>query len=660
MAAKYSRSDETFVNPYHFVPLGKSCARSSDRGTLHVEKGSLTGWLECSLETVSPVFIPDASKDDVFRKRVNGKQIKSFDFYSRDSRDGESKKNGPCEPVITGSELRGVFRSAFEAVTNSCMSTVDGSQKFFKRTTIPGKPGRIVRESGKWYLQPCQERMGIAAWKKYGKRSNQQDRNDFTDLLNTMEEGQEIRFTRSPGKYHSQRGFPVFYYVESLDGNEKGYIHKGENFTRKHHETVFVTDPRKPRLALTRKELENLLHNFELYRDEKVNQACGSGHGKYSHVKADTIEDLHNALVYYRMVGDRKYLSPAAIGREVFHTSLADLIGDFAPCSQTSDLCPACALFGFVSGDDSLSGRVRFGDAFYQGRDGSTPSYLKPMVIPELSSPKPSATEFYLERPRGADLWNYDYSGTWQNQDFVYQKGYRPRIRGRKFYWHGGKVRDLERQPLHQDETVSDRNVMIRPLDKGERFLFRVYFNEVSEIELQKLLWVISIGSSHEHGHKIGMGKPVGLGSIEVNVDDVRVRRTSITSAGKVAYRVDSHREILEPVKQAGADAGAASALLGGDEGPISAFLAITRLDNGFGSSIDYPRLENPTRGKNAHAVFHWFVANKQVTGKPSKPRIDQELPPVGNPAMKKIKDEPGAGRGSGPRGGRDRHKGKA
>jgi hypothetical protein len=59
---------------------------------------------------------------------------------------------------------------------------------------------------------------------------------------------------------------------------------------------------------------------------------------------------------------------------------------------------------------------------------------------------------------------------------------------------------------------------------------------------------------------------------------------------------------------------------------------------------IDYPRLDSRSSDlPNKHAAFHWFVGNKQIQGTGGigvKPVIDQVLPNIDAPRLKKIRAE--------------------
>ncbi len=670
----YCKGSNKFVNPYHFVPLGKECDRQYDYRAIKKENGLLTGWIECELETKSPIFVPNSSNDDVFQKSTgNGEEkVKSYDFFSRENLAGKDNPPPPDRPVIPGSELRGVFRSAFEAVTNSCMSTTDDENVLFKRTTTPGQPGIVLFENGKWYIQPCQERIGVSAWTRCKKDRPQKDPKDFSQDISNASEGDRVLFKRSQNGYQKE-GKKIFDTVEMFEvldnnycleklkpGQELGFLHKGENFINKHHETLFVPDTKKEKIALKERDLENLLHNFKLYADEKINQSLATGnHTGYNSFliklkiknAADLEKDhLKNALVYFKQLDSCLHLCPATIGREVFQKRLKDLIGSFAPCETSGKLCPACALFGFAGEKDSVAGRIRFSDAELISPGGNSQTlFLDPMVLPELASPKPSATEFYLQRPEvDTALWNYDYAGSWEKMQLKELRNYHAKIRGRKFYWHGGKVRNLEKRPERlQDENISKRHVKVRPIRKDISFRFSVHFDEITKDELQKLLWVLSVGNSDKHGHKIGMGKPVGLGSISVKIKDVIVRSIQICEEKSMEYKILSRQDFIDSIKltynNEDEKIEKTAHLLGGDPESIRAFLKIAKLNNAFKDLIDYPRLDPQSPNfpkKHRHAAFHWFVGNKQIQGTGMNPVIDQVLRSIDEPSICKIKRE--------------------
>ena len=165
--------------------------------------------------------------------------------------------------------------------------------------------------------------------------------------------------------------------------------------------------------------------------------------------------------------------------KEIDYTS--ELPQDFKKCS-TGDLCVACRMFGRIPGRGENSnlhlGNVSFNDAIEVNICEHQAIYTI-----ALMGPKPRHDAFYLD-PRA---W----------------------IAGRKFYFH---------QPsgLQTEGQESQYNQHIKPIDKGSLFTFSVQFTNLEDIELQTLLYAIVLESDMRH--KLGYGKPAGLGSVRFDI----------------------------------------------------------------------------------------------------------------------------------------------
>jgi CRISPR-associated protein (TIGR03986 family) len=88
----------------------------------------------------------------------------------------------------------------------------------------------------------------------------------------------------------------------------------------------------------------------------------------------------------------------------------------------------------------------------------------------------------------------------------------KPVLRGRKWYWH----RHHAKAPLPPNEN---RNVQVvyHPLEEGASFEFHVAFDRLSLMHLGALLEAIDFPAGH--AHKLGLGKPFGLGSVRLTIN---------------------------------------------------------------------------------------------------------------------------------------------
>jgi len=82
-------------------------------------------------------------------------------------------------------------------------------------------------------------------------------------------------------------------------------------------------------------------------------------------------------------------------------------------------------------------------------------------------------------------------------------------IAGRKFYFH---------QPsgIQTVAQGTQFNQHIQPVDVGSEFKFSVQFTNLEDVELQTLLYAIVLEPNMRH--KLGYGKPAGLGSVRFGI----------------------------------------------------------------------------------------------------------------------------------------------
>ncbi len=148
-------SSYQFVNPYNFIPLQGKRAKTPQKP----EGGdTYTGVIHYSVLTKTPLFIPNTSNQDAFC--IGVEDHKSYDFFSYtdlSNRKG-SIKGEYYMPVIPGSEMRGMLRSNFEILTNSCMSAIDDDVVLSKRTNETFEPGLLRKnENGTYDLYAAED-----------------------------------------------------------------------------------------------------------------------------------------------------------------------------------------------------------------------------------------------------------------------------------------------------------------------------------------------------------------------------------------------------------------------------------------------------------------------------------------------------------------------
>lgn len=171
--------------------------------------------------------------------------------------------------------------------------------------------------------------------------------------------------------------------------------------------------------------------------------------------------------------------------REKIYEDFGDKIpGAFKHCYQIQRLCVACRIFGMMERGRNAQvflGKVNISDAYSVDVIPNAPLYTI-----ALMNPKPHHEAFYLDQERR-------------------------RIAGRKFYFHHDEPMShsgLQYIPGNREPI----NRYIQPLGPQSRFHFSINFTNLEPDEFAVLLVALVLRSDMRH--KIGYGKPMGLGSV--------------------------------------------------------------------------------------------------------------------------------------------------
>ena len=630
----------TFVNPYNFIPLTGDKEKAVDGA------GHMTGVIEYSVLTKTPLFIPNTSCDHTFLfdgDELTGdewkhiEEHKSYDFFSYHNLSPEEEKKDNRgnyqQPVIPGSEIRGMFRSNYEILTESCMSVIDSETVLSKRVSEGFRAGLIRRnEHGKWDLLKAVDYL----MRTFGENDLRADvegdwKNDEAlwgrkCYVQEVKEGQKVWFSQYDKR--SPRAKPLAFNVSTAapqDGTEKtaGYILKGEDGPAmtseqdmplrqsKHCCHIFARDKTAKAPVESNVDIDRLEWVLKEYKRLSLNgkeKPDTVRYGEYAeelkNFKDNGTEGSMFPVYYSKICGgeggsDRKILltlSPACITREIYEHKVKDIIKTFQSCTGNECLCPACSLFGMVQKDRASASRIRFTDLLPENKEDSKDYYISDCVtLAPLSSPKLSNTEFYLKRPGDATFWTYDYYVSSQKEIIPYVA----EVSGRKFYWHQIGVK------LPKNVEKTNQNMTVRPVREGIVFRGKVYFQGITERELQQLIWLLQAGEEGDihkksHGYKLGAAKPLGLGSIAVSVDDVRVRRI-VLEKDIISRKEDSYnRKIKDSVFK--------------DE-TIRNYRIMTAFDAVRGERVSYPVTEGQTgQAGIVEEGYKWFTENHNNT----------------------------------------------
>lgn len=640
---------KSFLNVYNFIPFGKDVNRSSNAER---EKG-LTGAIHCILTPRTDFFIPNTSNDTCVmtngtgKEREHGKTVREFFSYENleNKTHDIGTSDGPEHPVITGSELRGMIRSMYEAFTNSCLSALDIERPLSSRSSVQKKAGILQYSKGKWqlfkadiYRMDYQKKTEKDGSIFYGEFHPEYE--DNVGCFERQENGQkklicgDDSYSANDALWFSYYSHDVYRYVDDVSKNKTsscdkyGYLVIGEEIGKKHNEFLFEKKELVKGMFDIQKAIQHYNQSiYDFYRNPKVNREQ-----KALHIGREIPDAVADGAVYTVWYSDdvkgKLYLSPACLGRDVYYHTLHELAGTYKPCTERGKLCEACALFGFVGkGGEAIGSRVRFSDAAFTGEEAL---YREPVTLQELSSPKLTSMEMYT-RVKGdakdAPFWTYDY----------YKKGKERfplkttdiELNGRKFYYHHPQCKDSDYYALQDSEfdaKKAERLVTVRPMVGSEKntFAFDVFFEHITEEELCKLLSVLSLfGNDSNHCYKLGMGKPLGLGSVKVKVESVRLRTIDLQQdevyqfAETEAYKryYERNREDKDILNQFGMEKEALQQLR-----DMTDFTYAERMSEAH-KITDNRNVHYPTTKFSKDEGFKWFTNNRKVGG-----NYDQKL----------------------------------
>jgi CRISPR/Cas system CSM-associated protein Csm3 (group 7 of RAMP superfamily) len=161
----------------------------------------------------------------------------------------------------------------------------------------------------------------------------------------------------------------------------------------------------------------------------------------------------------------------------------------YSGCMSVNDLCIACRLFGA----QDYQGHVSFEDAVAQ--EGFVPVVGTPPLWSPLGG--------------GEDAKRYKRHGELPQR---YLDDTTRKARGRKFYYH---------RSVPSNEQTRREFDMRMCIESGAELPLRIHFLNLSEAELGVLLTALGQHPDHRFPIKLGGGKPVGLGSVQIILNRV-------------------------------------------------------------------------------------------------------------------------------------------
>ncbi len=591
-----------FINPYNFIRLidrerPKEHLLGDAMPMPHDRYVGLSGKIECTVTNQTPLFISD-SHASMTSPGDEGKLHPSYRFFEYEGK-----------PALPASSLRGMVRSVFEAVTNSCLSVFDGDQhlEFRERPEYgnlvkvnAGCVTALARKDVNGEIVLCQTAKVGAYYEDADKWKNVLDKRPDGKLWQCG----DYAFARAK---MVKQGYVVRELALShgelrpcADGEEyiEGWLKitgKGEG-TSKKSEVLFL-NPSKHKpvgvVSFTTDEQEE-------YNRVLTGQLDQEGLPVPPQSKALKPGDLVWVEAEGRGFNKRaKHIVRVQVPRMPYRNTIEALAPLSKKCSDYAKLCPACRTFGWVHPSPpkdnpnvvaAYAGRIRFSHGLLLSDKGTYPA----ITLAILSSPNPTTPQFYVVNANGQPdpLADYDSPGAC--------------LRGRKFYRDHGTAKSS----VYSSDIHSDQNRTVRgALKPGACFSFEVSFENLSVLELGALLYVLELEDGLQH--RLGYAKPLGFGSVKIKVETVKLlnwqQRYATPDAGAGWQEPLAPEEIQ---KHKGGFLDTMRGLYGTEFDDVLEDIVKLATAPSTSYTVHYPRPTSKLDMEN-NPPYEWFVGNK-------------------------------------------------
>lgn len=610
-----------------------------------------TGVIPVRLRTQTPLFITNPETRRKMERDREKEERKAHYIYD-------------CLEYIPATALKGMLSSAYEIITNS-RYRVFGKRQHEKRLGYRPQaqatlvPGRVSCSDGNWSvtlftgtskIKPDGSADGplYAAWLPCFDQDNKQricsglqHGVQYTDVTLQKYRHTERRFEFwSVSKIQGHALSPITAHAKPLDAfiTVSGYVVKsGKIFVRKHDERFFfncypgAASPCPNPLPISdkvRKNYEDLIADYQRVHEGDANPPIGGGSVHGAHIEdKKRLELSDGCFVYVRTDGwTVSALYPVQISRELNEKAPWDFLDDsLKPAESINRLSPADRLFGWVAqertrGHGAWRGKLRFSNGVYEGKGSPIEKISegngRPLKI--LGEPKPAQARFYLGDASGrpqADEQTKEEAG--------YKNG--KKLRGRKVYLHHRNFSSSSSSVFTQEGNKQNRSIT-GWIPAGKEFSFSIRFENLTGEELGGLLILLEPSrlklseseSEHPCYFRLGYGKPLGLGSVELTAD---VRKTVISSGVEMAERYKTLRgQASHPAKKKLQEF--VDLFLNAMNGRNSSLNDFIRAGKGVDGTIAYGIIE----GRPNAPIYQWFVENERGE-KRSLPSIGRTLP---------------------------------
>lgn len=575
------------IAPYNFVslpdmiiPAVPNADALPDHNTYSNPGYPHTGYFEVTLTTLTPTFIRGMLTEQEFKWQEEGKYIDGEKLPEAGNPEFRRLvKNKPDSfaiqdrPILPGSSLRGMLRQLIEIVTYSKMKWVTDKKLFYRTmdNTVVGdsyrhrmmenvEGGFLQRHGEVYVIRSCRilriHRDKLDAWLYEGRPETPKWSGKYYQHMPVWVTLSQSEKFVDQISLQEHSGHEWYEGRLVITGNMPA---KKDGTGGKKKEFVFLL-PQKGAIELT--VPTELIERFQ--DDDQITQWQEKAFPVNKPTRNSRTRNgllitnpgaYEEPVFYLRENNEFTFLGRAQMFRLPYYRRPIDLIPYELRDPGIIDFSEA--MFGFVrtiqeledlkskkiklrQGDKNhaYASRIFVTNATYNEGQG-TPwlpinahdGILEP---PILASPKPTALQHYLTQQtpnQKKQLQHYDSPEA--------------TLRGFKLYWPQGRktAEDLRAKSPAESPNVpeqakdmfviennqwrvksdSSQHTRMKPVADGKKFSFRVYFENLSDVELGALQWAFT----KPQCYRLGMGKPLGMGVVELQATIHLTSRTT-------------------------------------------------------------------------------------------------------------------------------------
>lgn len=535
--------------PYNFVELPGKIVEAEplphgDRYYDHEEDQSqpnkikrYTGRIKCTVTPESQIYIRCGWNPEDFAK-YSESSFKDLSEVLKQTRPNFFHYPADLSPIIPGSSLRGMLRSLIEIISFGKINLVSNQRLAFR--AVADSQTSLGKEYRKYFANQPQDNPDYEIQAGYILQQASKWKIRPASPINQLPFDREKKDLHVLSNLEIWQGLNNVYKMEHIDAV---FIKTGD-IPKKEKNFVFGLPVNNDSSDILIPE--KMLQEYkEQITEEQKNLTGQNG----------VLENMRPVFYLLNKENELVFLGHTMMFRLPYDLSPLEFIPYWLKDESKTDI--AEAIFGYVE-DKHPKEKARAGRVFFT--DATTESIIqyaetRPIL---LSSPKPTTFQHYLVQD-DVDPKNLKH---YASIPPTKEKAGDTAIRGHKLYWHKEQVVDQS-----QDTNSNTQTSLIKPISPNldTVFSFDIHFENLSQVELGALLWVLSIGgdkakefdigkAGEDYRLSLGMGKPLGMGAVKIDptlyISDCHTRYSSLFNTENNQWTVSESQASISQQKE--------------------------------------------------------------------------------------------------------------